>query len=842
VDRARPLLAPLIAGLLVAGALPIAASAAEPNQPPVAVDDPGTACAFPGLGGSYPIPEDPAEPMVLALSCAPLLNDSDPDGDVIVPELVNDASHGVATIWGGSDESFNFATYMPDADYSTDPGDIPGGTWESDAFTYRVSDGQAWSNPASYRIWVAPINDPPTFTPGPAVVEATIGAPYSGQWATDMDPGPNEDDQHVSFEVVDVDVSGVPNLFLVPPALDDDGVLSFTPGPGEIGLAQVTVRAVDDGGLNDWNVASSGLSEMPDDSSEPVTFEIVVSNHRPIAHDDPDRDSCPTCFPGYTVVEDANNQTDWPGSAGPLGNDTDADGDVLTGEVIDQPGHGTVTWQTEIQNGVPQAFVSYVPEPEWSTQPGDVPGGTWFSDSFTYRASDGLAWSDPATVSVFVAPINDAPTFDFELMTTVGQDSGPASVQWATNIDPGPHEEHQAVTFEVVDIPVTTNPNLFAVPPAIDANGVLTFTPAAHQSGSVVVLARAKDDGGLEDWNVPSSYMNEAPADTSETVDFGITVEPNPYPQIGADHDLAIPHGAGPTRLDLLANDSDPDDEALKIVQVTQGAHGSVAIVENGAAVTYDPANGYSGPDTFEYVIEDTRGGQAWAPVTVLVAAATSDTTAPTVGSLARSLPAQAIATSSVKVALSWKGTDAGTGVASYRVERRIGSGSWTKVTLPTPTTRSITATLTLDTAYSFRVRATDGAGNVGAWASFPVLNPKRIQDTSSLVAYTGTWTKVTNSNLSGGSARHASSTSRRAKVTFTGQEVGLVATRRTTGGRAEIRVDGVVVGSVDLDVSSTQYRRLVFRKGFNGSARHTLEVRPLGDGRVEIDAFIVLR
>lgn len=163
-------------------------------------------------------------------------------------------------------------------------------------------------------------------------------------------------------------------------------------------------------------------------------------------------------------------------------------------------------------------------------------------------------------------------------------------------------------------------------------------------------------------------------------------------------------------------------------------------------------------------------------------------------------------------------------------------------MTLPTPTTRSITATLTLDTAYSYRVRATNVAGNVGAWATFPTLNPKRIQDTSSLVAYTGTWTKVTNSSLSGGSARYASSTSRRAKVTFTGQEVALVATRRTTGGRAEIRVDGVVAGTVDFDASSTQYRRLVVRKGFNGRAQHTLEVRPLGDGRVEIDAFIALR
>jgi hypothetical protein len=736
----------LLTAVLVASPFAAPVAAADPNQPPVAVDDPSLACGNTGFGGAFPIPEDPKEPMTLALSCAPLVNDSDPDGDVITPELVADASHGAATIWGGSDENFNFATYMPDDDYSTQPGNIPGGAWESDVFRYRVTDGQAWSNPATYRLWVAPINDPPTFTPGPSLVVGTVdGGAHATQWATDIDPGPGEGDQHVSFEVVDIDVTGVPNLFLVPPAIDDDGVLTFTPGPGETGLAQVTVRAVDDGGVDDWNVSSGMLREQPDDSSDPVTFEIVVSNHAPVANDDPS--SCEDCFPVYGMfVEDAHDPTFWHPDSGLLGNDTDMDGDVLTGEVVDQPAHGTAAWDTQVQNGVPKAFVSYIPDPEWSTPPGDIPGGTWFSDTFTYRASDGLAWSDLATVSLWVAPINDAPTFDFKQNVTVDRNSGPASVSWATNIDPGPNEDGQTVSFEV-SIESSTNAALFAVPPAVDGNGVLTFTPGLTQSGSAVIHATAKDDGGLEDWGVPDEQLNELPDDTSDTIAFEI-----------------------------------------------------------------------------------------------VVAGAASDTTAPTVGSLARSLPAQAIGTSSVKVALSWKGEDVGTGVASYRLERCIGSGAWAKVTLPTPTTKSITATLTIDTAYSYRVRATDRAGNVGAWATFPVLNPKRIQDTSSLVTYTGTWTKVSNSSLSGGSARYASSTSRRAKVAFTGQEIALIATRRTTGGRAEIRVDGVVVGMVDLGASATQYRRLAFRKGFASSASHTLEVRPLGDGRVEIDAFIVLR
>jgi hypothetical protein len=471
VRRGR-LTASIAAVVLAAVAVVPPTTAAEPNQPPVAVDDPGEACGNDQFGGTYPIPEDPTEPVVIALSCAPLANDVDPDGDILVPELVSDATHGTATVWGLPDGTWDQATYMPDDDYSTRDGNLPGGTWVSDSFTYRVTDGQAWSDPATYRLWVAPINDPPSFTPGPSLVEVDADSgTYSGQWATDIDPGPNEDYQHVSFEVVELDVTGVPNLFAVEPAIDDDGVLTFTPASGEVGLAQVTVRAVDDGGVDDWNVGHM-LREQPDDTSEDVTFEVVVDTHRPVANDDPTQACSPV--PGYFVIEDAADPVFLLGSCNPLANDTDPDGDELTGEVVDEPDHGTLSWETIIVNNVPETWVSYLPEAEWSTGPGDQPGGTWSSDSFTYRVTDGENWSDPGAASIWVGPINDAPTFDFVQEIHVAQDAGPSSVQWATNIDPGPHEEDQNVIFEIVDIPVASNPNLFAVPPAIDENGVLT--------------------------------------------------------------------------------------------------------------------------------------------------------------------------------------------------------------------------------------------------------------------------------------------------------------------------------------------------------------------------------
>ena len=255
--------------LLLAGA-PLSARAAD-NSPPVAVDDPATACGGAQTGNTYPVPEDWHDWTVLGLSCAPLVNDTDPDGDPLSVELVGQPAHGAAEVVPGVPD--DWMAYRPEANYSTPRGDEPGGEWVSDTITYRAFDGQAYSNPATYRIWVMPVNDPPTFTPGPELIETHVGdGPVSIQWATDVSPGPaNESSQHVSFEMM------VPSAdkFAVPPAIDSDGVLTFTPGD-EPWLATVVVNAKDDGGLEDWNMPASAPFDQPDDTSDTVTFEIAI--------------------------------------------------------------------------------------------------------------------------------------------------------------------------------------------------------------------------------------------------------------------------------------------------------------------------------------------------------------------------------------------------------------------------------------------------------------------------------------------------------------------------------------------------------------------------------------
>lgn len=71
----------------------------------------------------------------------------------------------------------------------------------------------------------------------------------------------------------------------------------------------------------------------------------------------------------------------------------------------------------------------------------------------------------------------------------------------------------------------------------------------------------------------------------------------------------------------VLANDSDPDGDALTVLSATQPGNGSV-VVGAGGAITYTPAAGFTGTDSFTYTIADPDGLTASATVTVTVQAA----------------------------------------------------------------------------------------------------------------------------------------------------------------------------------------------------------------------------
>src|SRR5206468_2449631 len=90
----------------------------------------------------------------------------------------------------------------------------------------------------------------------------------------------------------------------------------------------------------------------------------------------------------YTTPEDTQLTVSAPGV---LANDSDVDGDALSAALVSNPTHGR---SEERRVGT----VGYMPALNFN--------GT---DSFTYKASDGQAQSDVATVTIAVTPLNDAP-------------------------------------------------------------------------------------------------------------------------------------------------------------------------------------------------------------------------------------------------------------------------------------------------------------------------------------------------------------------------------------------------------------------------------------------------
>jgi hypothetical protein len=82
--------------------------------------------------------------------------------------------------------------------------------------------------------------------------------------------------------------------------------------------------------------------------------------------------------------------------------------------------------------------------------------------------------------------------------------------------------------------------------------------------------------------------------------------------------DTAITAREVPVTIKVLANDSDPNGDPLEVIGVTQGANGEVALNDDGT-VTYTPAEGFDGTDSFTYTIDDDHGGQATGTVIVTV-------------------------------------------------------------------------------------------------------------------------------------------------------------------------------------------------------------------------------
>ncbi|MCG3159248.1 MAG: hypothetical protein JMDDDDMK_00234 [Acidobacteria bacterium] len=505
----------------------------------------------------------------------------------------------------------------------------------------------------TFDINVTAVNDAPSFTRGAdqtALEDA--GAQTGAGWAISISPGPaDEVGQTVSFLVTNDNNA----LFASQPAVSANGALTYTPAPNAFGSATVTVTAQDNGGTANGGIDTSApqtfvinitpVNDAPsftkgadqsaledagaqtisgwatnispgpaDESSQTVSFLVSADNsdlfaaqpaisangaltftpaanangsatvtvalkdNGGLANGGVDTSAPQNFVINVTAVNDppaavndsySTNEDTMLNIAAPgaLSNDTDVEGNPLTAIIMTGPANGALTLNA---NG---SFI-YAPNANFN-------GG----DSFTYRANDGAANSNTVTVTITIAAVNDAPDAVNDSATT--DEGAPITISALSN-----DTDVDGDTLSVTNVTQPANGTA-----AINGNGTITYTPNANFSGANSFTYTISDGAGG--------------ADTATVNVLVVAVNGNPV----ARPDAAVTPENTPVDISVLANDTDPDGDALTVISVTQGAYGSVAINPNGT-VKYTPNPNTYGTDSFTYTVSDGQGGTATGAVT----------------------------------------------------------------------------------------------------------------------------------------------------------------------------------------------------------------------------------
>ncbi|MBA7598743.1 MAG: tandem-95 repeat protein [Calditrichaeota bacterium] len=496
------------------------------NDPPVAVDD------------AYNVDED--NTLAIDALSGVLANDSDPDGDPLTAEPVSSPSNGSLTL--NADGAF---TYTPQADFN--------GT---DSFTYAVSDGIA-SDQATVTVTVNPVNDDPVALDD----EATVGQRQSVSIAildndTDVDGDAltvknvrqAKGVVHINSDstLITVEYTSTPNFV----GLDE---FFYTIEDGHGGQASATVRVtvldVNDPPVITSPATAQATEDQPftyvatatDPEGQPITFafsnlsawlevdasgnsvsgtptEGVTSGSLTITASDGEL----TAVLDVTVtvgqvndppvaVDDAysvNEDTDLViGAPGVLDNDSDIEDDPLTAVLVAGPSNGSLTLNTD-------GSFTYTPDAGYN--------GT---DTFTYKVSDGKLESSPATVTITVDEVNDAP---------VAVDDEASTDENSLVIINVLENDVDADVGDVLSVAsVTQGANGSVV---INPDGTVTYTPNENFSGSDSFTYTVSDNNGGSATatvtvlvNLAGDLAADVPVDPAEgdtlTTDIGVSIE-----------------------------------------------------------------------------------------------------------------------------------------------------------------------------------------------------------------------------------------------------------------------------------------------------------------------------
>jgi subtilisin-like proprotein convertase family protein len=301
-----------------------------------------------------------------------------------------------------------------------------------------------------------------------------------------------------------------------------------------------------DRALERWEIVALAAGDYHLDLAN-VSLTITPVNDPPVAHADV-----------YTPTEDTVLTVAAPGV---LGNDQDVENDPLIATVVLTPAHGAFAFDAS------GAF-TYTPNVDFD--------GT---DAFTYYANDGELDSNPVTVALDVASVNDTPLAQDDAYTTP-EDT-------LLNVPaPGVLTNDNDVDGDTLQATVIQSPTMGAL--TLAGNGSLLYEPPLEYSG-VTSFTYKVSDGALHDFAtvaITITAVNDPPVaqDDAYTTDMDIPLV------VGAPG--------------LLGNDSDAEGTMLKASLTTSPTHGTADVVLDGAFI-YTPTLSFFGVDTFDYQASD---------------------------------------------------------------------------------------------------------------------------------------------------------------------------------------------------------------------------------------------
>jgi len=196
---------------------------------------------------------------------------------------------------------------------------------------------------------------------------------------------------------------------------------------------------------------------------------------------------------------------------------------------------------------------------------------------------------------------------------------------------------------------------------------------------------------------------------------------------------------------------------------------------------------------------------------------------------------------STVSVVISWKGTDATSGISHYTLYQSKDGGAFTQIA--TPTAAQFVKGITPGHSYRFEVSATDKAGNVSPVKAGATYNLSLYQENNAKIKYTTGWTRQKVSGANGGFVDYATVASKTATLSFTGMQVAWISTEASTRGSATVKLDSGTAATINTHATVTQAAFVVDVVTTTQGA-HKLVVKVLGTAghpRIDVDAFAVL-